>query len=291
MFIDQIMRYSYYPNEEEHNKVKRILGFHAALRFQVDNVARYVHDTNDDRNGRVEDHIPNIAPLAGCMWFEYNGLAIGKSSDENFGCFLSVDYARDENFRAKKYDGVEIPNNVRWILRAEYFYTSNKYIGVSDWVYYFPVDEDGKPLGMGSLANQWLPADHIPDTKWRDVWHEEVIVALTAICFAHCKGAETKEHQPSRQVRRAAERKGEPVYTHKTIDIAPASRVLREEGNVAKNGLGKALHICRGHFAHYTAEKPLFGKYVGTVYKPMHLRGKAENGVAEKDYRVLTEAQ
>ena len=147
-----------------------------------------------------------------------------------------------------------------------------------------------KMLGTYSTLSNSSALEELPAGEHYDLYIENVI-ALTAICFAHCKGAELKEHHPSRQVRRAAERKGEPIYTHKTIDIGPATRVLSTEGNIKQNGLGKALHICRGHFAHYTAEKPLFGKYVGTVYKPMHLRGKADNGVVDKDYRVLTEAQ
>lgn len=44
------------------------------------------------------------------------------------------------------------------------------------------------------------------------------------------------------------------------------------------------LHLCRGHTATYTEEKPLFGKYFGTFYIPAHTRGKIENGSIEKNY-------
>ena len=51
-------------------------------------------------------------------------------------------------------------------------------------------------------------------------------------------------------------------------------------------GIKKALHICRGHFVTYTPKHPLFGKYVGTFWKPDHVRGNAKNGIVLKDYKV-----
>jgi hypothetical protein len=45
------------------------------------------------------------------------------------------------------------------------------------------------------------------------------------------------------------------------------------------------------HFAHYTEEAPLFGKYTGTFYIPMHVRGRAEQGAVVKDYRVLAPSE
>ena len=62
---------------------------------------------------------------------------------------------------------------------------------------------------------------------------------------------------------------------------------LQSEGGASKNGLKKALHICRGHFATYTQDAPLFGNFVGTVWKPQHVRGNAQHGAVVKDYRVL----
>lgn len=63
-------------------------------------------------------------------------------------------------------------------------------------------------------------------------------------------------------------------------------KVLRTEGQSETTGLKRALHICRGHFAHYGDDKPLFGKYTGTFWRPMHARGKVEQGVVVKDYKI-----
>jgi hypothetical protein len=53
-----------------------------------------------------------------------------------------------------------------------------------------------------------------------------------------------------------------------------------------RRGLVHALHICRGHFKTFTEDAPLFGKRVGTYWWASQVRGKAEEGVVEKDYRV-----
>jgi hypothetical protein len=76
-----------------------------------------------------------------------------------------------------------------------------------------------------------------------------------------------------------------PEIRYHVLDINPMKEVLRTEGNIDANGLKKALHICRGHFAHY--ENGLFGRGEAcTVWKPSHVRGSVEHGIVDKDYRI-----
>jgi hypothetical protein len=289
MMIDDFLRACTFSSSPSEYTVKLSMGLSQAIRFQADNVAAYVH-ANKERSFYHEKEIPNIAPLAPYMWFEYGGLSIGEASSKQYGCFISIDYIRDE-FKTSKWEGVDdIHPETQWILRAQYFDRTHEGYCVSDWIYFYEVSDEGRLLEARSIPDLHMgpdtPAAYTPDGSQRDKWHEEIIVALTSICFAHCRGTEIQEHQPSRQVRRAAQRSGKPFFSFHTIDIQPATRVLREDGDVAKNGMAKALHICRGHFAHYTKDKPLFGKYVGTVYRPMHVRGSVEQGIACKDYQV-----
>ena len=58
----------------------------------------------------------------------------------------------------------------------------------------------------------------------------------------------------------------------------------RVEGLVAS--VIEGLHTVRGHFAHYTADAPLFGKYVGTWWRPWHVRGNPDHGVVVSDYKL-----
>lgn len=48
----------------------------------------------------------------------------------------------------------------------------------------------------------------------------------------------------------------------------------------------RSFVICRGHFATYTDDRKLFGKYVGTFWRPDHARGSPEAGEVVKQYAV-----
>lgn len=73
-----------------------------------------------------------------------------------------------------------------------------------------------------------------------------------------------------------------------TINIEPMRSVLRREGRSEESGLRRALHICRGHFATYTEDKPRFGRpgEHGSFWIPQHVRGSVERGVVVSDYNV-----
>jgi hypothetical protein len=110
---------------------------------------------------------------------------------------------------------------------------------------------------------------------------------LLTLSFLNCKNVPTVAHEPDRALNRVRRRAGhEPFLRYHTIDIEPMKRILRTEGQVETQGLKKALHIVRGHFATYTEERPLFGKVAGTFWVPVHVRGSAKEGVVVSDYRV-----
>lgn len=111
---------------------------------------------------------------------------------------------------------------------------------------------------------------------------------LLAIGFTHCKNVASVEGDlPPAKVRAKQEKKvGHGLTKFYTLEIDPMKRTLASEGSVGQNGLRRALHICRGHFAHYTEDKPLFGRVVGTVWRSAHVRGSADVGQVGKDYRI-----
>jgi hypothetical protein len=110
-----------------------------------------------------------------------------------------------------------------------------------------------------------------------------------ASAFMSCKNVTLIENQPPRHERRQRERERKPPLTkYYTLNIEPMKKILRTEGKSEEVGLKKALHICRGHFAHYMPDKPLFGKVSGRFWIPAHVRGSAEAGEIKKDYRVLS---
>jgi hypothetical protein len=108
-----------------------------------------------------------------------------------------------------------------------------------------------------------------------------------AVGFMNCKNVTIEPHDPDPAINRERRKAGrKPFVRYHTINIEPMKRVLRTEGQVDKVGLARALHIVRGHFATYTPEKPLFGRVAGTVWRPAHVRGSADEGIVVSDYEV-----
>lgn len=73
-----------------------------------------------------------------------------------------------------------------------------------------------------------------------------------------------------------------PLFSYYILQIVSKVGGVTEAKNIWSN----RVHMCRGHIKTYTAEKPLFGKYVGNVWCPPHARGNKENGVIQKDYKI-----
>lgn len=116
--------------------------------------------------------------------------------------------------------------------------------------------------------------------------HPTHILGL-GLSFCHCKNVKAEE-QTDHRGERWHRRQKAPVLKYYTLNIDPIKKILRTEGRSEETGIRKALHICRGHFAHYGASNPLFGKYTGSFWKPAHVRGSKEAGVVHKNYSVGT---
>jgi len=112
---------------------------------------------------------------------------------------------------------------------------------------------------------------------------------LLVMSFAHCKNVEIvdcKGHGPNEKLSR---RLKVPSVIYKTLKIP--GFIKRSQGeHSGDSGVEMRSHICRGHFATYTADKPLFGRPdgVGKFWHPAHVRGNAKHGAVVKDYEVTT---
>ena len=196
----------------------------------------------------------------------------------------------------------ELYGDTRWIMECWVFYEPRPggplSVGGSKkpWlvgVYMFPAKESGAPIATGHhpLRRSVCFAHQVEEAS-------EIAAALTAglrfvfpfmltISFMHCKNLQTKEVGPSTWDNRLWVKKHKKkLVRYYVLDIEPMGEVLEAEGGVSGVGLPKALHICRGHFATYTEDAPLFGRVIGTFWKPQHIRGKVKHGVVNKDYRV-----
>lgn len=122
---------------------------------------------------------------------------------------------------------------------------------------------------------------------------------LPFVCFVlsvmNCRNIQTVRETPNRSTRRAFERKTgrrDIKYHLVTIDRSknrPAPRLLDGQSLSGTTKHLAPLHICRGHFKNFTAEKPLLGQHVGTYWWEAHTRGGIDGGAVLKDYEVVSE--
>lgn len=113
------------------------------------------------------------------------------------------------------------------------------------------------------------------------------MVAVATFMFCHCKNIDLVERLPKRHEQREAKRRGEPILKYHEIVIDPKRSYATNETSANKaTEPSVAFHLVRGHFAHYTEEKPLFGKYVGTYWVPAHARGSRKFGEVKSTYTV-----
>lgn len=121
-------------------------------------------------------------------------------------------------------------------------------------------------------------------------------VALQAFAFLHCKNVKqidiTATHGPDAKFCR---RQRVPSVVYKTLLIPGFTyegRIVNNDGTLgeaAPDAADRRIHIVRGHFATYTADKPLFGRAstgVGKFWHPAHTRGNMAAGAVVKDYEV-----
>lgn len=250
----------------------------------------------------VED-LPNIAPPFQAFFLE-SGTPQQFYGDRPDGSTGLIDWKTEichgrfgllvESCEGERKDAVErwfIENNcvgtfdpeARWLLMASLFLDKHDMLISAIWV---------KPDGSANCVM------HIPSRTGLSAMGFDgmnsaaphlflyTISLLLGVAFMHCKNVVVHEGKYTRPERRRAEREQRQLPKFYTLDIDPMKRVLRTEGRQDTEGLRRALHICRGHFATYTTEKPLFGKHVGTYWVPQHVRGSAEFGAIQKEYRV-----
>lgn len=160
-----------------------------------------------------------------------------------------------------------------------------------------PVDGDGRVVSntKGGLSGAFESFQGLPDSQDERLRHYQALAGLflpptlLTLSFMHCRNVQVRTEVPPAPLSKKHERKtGRPLLRYRVLQIDHMKQVLEHEGHASIEGLKRALHICRGHFATYGKDGKglLFGKHVATVWIPMHSRGSIEAGVVVKDYDV-----
>lgn len=306
MLIDDLIRASR-PSNMLHYVIRGLI---AAHRYEITNVLDYFRIMEPKAGELVSDTFPNIAPLGVIDWYEWVERVDGRSL--RCGLLFTVMFDTKNPDETLRQYGLNYQSFMgkypesRWLVETEFYHADSHGWSPGKVNLWLVIDGAGKMITMVPIVaptvqelernNQLINAGRGSEVSagkradTNDTYTRSMIVmlypALMAICFAHCKGVEVSTVQPSRQVRRQLERDGKPVIAHHVINIDPVRRILKNEGDVEHTGMRKALHVCRAHFATYTADKPLFGHYVGTVYIPQHIRGSRDRGVVTSEHVV-----
>lgn len=305
----------YEPMEQDAKTQLRALP--SATVFDADNVASYIAERTES-TGHWSFSAPTMVPPFPLTWIEYGEWRSGwvGAGARRWGVFVVADDVRTDdrrddivgtwlrNVEPEFVDAGPLEETPRWVVQ---------FTAAIKWAWgqpAFPVSgyravlgPDGQPavFANGQPAHQFynfydrtihaaVPDDVAATDLGRDLMGG-INPAILAIAFMHCKNVTTRDHVPTRQERRADERAGLPLLRYRTIEIDPMKEVLRAEGRVDTVGLSRALHICRGHFAEYTEDAPLFGKHTGLFWRPQHVRGTLERGRVVKDYRLVEDGQ
>jgi hypothetical protein len=141
-----------------------------------------------------------------------------------------------------------------------------------------PLPED--PSQHAELLGQ--PCGHVLHAMPAAHWS-----LILAMGLMHCKNVAETEITPSEREQRAYRRRaGRPLTRYSTIDIGPIRKAVERERTTRNTTLGKAIHLCRGHFKTFRPEAPLFGKLTGQYFWNYPVRGNPKNGQVSSEYRV-----
>lgn len=268
------------------------------------NVSNYYNENEGYKNWTLREMFGMRPPFESC-WFECSNETIKESVGKvpnRSGVWVHASEVLPTStvVEGAKFDwiaGVVPENCIVLTLLVIQFYNKlssriRSQFGVSEYIQFLGsaflvIDETGKAIAGLKVPNIQGELSEEKSELYVDAIACEVFPVLFSIQFMNCKNVKTVRNEPSKTLEDSyMKRHKRPMLRYYTIEIEPMKKVLENEGGIKGNGIKKALHLCRGHFAHYTPDKPLFGRVTGTVWKPAHVRGNPSEGIIAKDYSL-----
>lgn len=285
-----------YPAGSPHHQVDReiLLSMARCPMLVIDNVSQFFYEQDERDDWDISKDFPNIAPPFARFWMECKA----PTRINRRGTVTLEGHDLKEHgwfFQARRLDD-------GWAVQALLFargwaplpgVLGTLALGVDkngsysdeilqrEFAHAVPGFKPGDLIGgaYGALAE--MGQDFV------NMLNHSIQPFLLALSLLHCKNIARSEVNPPKPMSRKWERiYGKPLLRYHVLDIDPMRKILRSEGGQAQNGIRRALHICRGHFARYTEDAPLFGRVTGSFWKPQHVRGSSDRGVVLKDYNV-----
>lgn len=143
-------------------------------------------------------------------------------------------------------------------------------------------------LRDGTAQRHWeIAPDTKPEGEDPFMAHGEAMASmlLYGITLLSCKNIGTTERVPSRVQRKERARQYKPaLFTFKVLTVRVGGEWRPIEDAVPTGQHGVRLHGVRGHFKHFTTDRPLMGRHVGVYWWNPHARGDKALGAVEKEY-------
>lgn len=267
----------------------------------IQNVENYFRNIYGENGELSVKSFPNILPPWDKFYMEYIHWSKEYKVYYALGCLFTAEYIDDATKgklllipEIKTKEQTDRIMNSFVILKFKVFGGNVKNKSIADSMGLFTghiiIGKNGDLINWAIDEESGATYDY---SRRDGVTHHQVLFnslysPLLAISFTNCKNVKLQDHPVPPKVAKKRIANGKPPgVTYKTLVIDPMKEVLKTEGKIETNGLKKALHICRGHFATYTENKPLFGRVTGTFWKPMHVKGNKNHGEVKKDYRIL----
>ncbi len=179
------------------------------------------------------------------------------------------------------------PNAKQRLVCAHCFQRLNGSPAVSGNVRQFAIDEDGNYLASGHIGLNGPDYQHLSGSPG------SCAIALQTIGFTNCKNVSQPDVTSSEgPTPKWCRRQRVPELKYRAVQIDPnvGASPRAGERKTAGGRSGKALHICRGHFANFRDDgvsQGLFGRrQYGTFWIPAHTRGSLEHGRVIPTYNV-----
>lgn len=284
MIVDKVIEYI--NNSEHLNKDILIPILNKAVFLKCQNVADYLLMENEKEVFDFEKDFSNIAPPWENFVIEWKfpkyvySKELGKTPTPiGFDCNIFNLVITNPKIPSS------IPKETKWMLNSLVFTEINDelfFMGIG----LICINEQGKIIirNEGKDNSTMAFAAYEGKKEYLKFYIEARLIHLMAITFCHCKNIEKVINQiPDGIVKKRKKNNKFPINKYYTLKIGNISGKKCSEDKGLWNN---SLHICRGHFRTYTDDAPLFGKYHGTYWVPMHLKGSEEIGTVKKDYKI-----
>lgn len=208
----------------------------------------------------------------------------------------------------------ELLDPIRWYCGGNLFYEteSGRVLGPTTSAFFGLAPDGGfARIRENTASEEWMPSGSVDSREEPGVvcWVSSVLTdeaarkgfadfsahllapLYMALTFMNANNVGfSRVDPPVKLSRKHEKRSGVGLSSYYTLEIGGLREALSREGGVERQGIRRALHLCRGHLRRYTPERGgPGGRHIEepmTVWIPPHLRGSRDEGEIHKDYRV-----